>query len=99
MDHMRRKTVNFNDVKMVALDEADEMLNMGVTDRINAILAAVPENRNMLLFSATMPKEIASITKKYMKDPKEIVIGRKNEGNKNIRDIYYMVRAQDKYLA
>ena len=46
-----------------------------------------------------MPKEIASITKKYMKDPKEIVIGRKNEGNKNIRDIYYMVRAQDKYLA
>ena len=53
----------------------------------------------MLLFSATMPKEIASITKKYMKDPKEIVIGRKNEGNKNIRDIYYMVRAQDKYLA
>ena len=75
------------------------MLNMGFTDSINEILAAIPENRNMLLFSATMPKEIASITKKYMKDPKEIVIGRKNEGNKNIRDIYYMVRAQDKYLA
>ena len=85
--------------KNVILDEADEMLNMGFTDSINEILAAIPENRNMLLFSATMPKEIASITKKYMKDPKEIVIGRKNEGNKNIRDIYYMVRAQDKYLA
>ena len=55
--------------------------------------------RNMLLFSATMPQGIASIMKKYMKNPKEIVIGNKNEGNKNIKDIYYMVRAQDKYLA
>ena len=81
------------------MDEAVEMLNMGFTDSINAILAEVPDNRNMLLFSATMPKEIAAITKKYMKNPKEIVIGNKNEGNKNIRDIYYMVRAQDKYLA
>ena len=99
IDLMNRKTVDLGNVKNVILDEADEMLNMGFTDSINEILAAVPENRNMLLFSATMPKEIASITKKYMKDPKEIVIGRKNEGNKNIRDIYYMVRAQDKYLA
>ncbi len=99
LDLMNRKTVNLELVKNVILDEADEMLNMGFTESINAILAAVPENRNMLLFSATMPKGIASITKKYMKDPKEIVIGNKNEGNKNIRDIYYMVRAQDKYLA
>ncbi len=99
IDLMNRKTVDLSNVRNVILDEADEMLNMGFTDSINEILAAVPENRNMLLFSATMPKEIASITKKYMKDPKEIVIGRKNEGNKNIRDIYYMVRAQDKYLA
>ena len=99
IDLMNRKTVDLSNVKNVILDEADEMLNMGFTDSINEILAAIPENRNMLLFSATMPKEIASITKKYMKDPKEIVIGRKNEGNKNIRDIYYMVRAQDKYLA
>ncbi|EJX02976.1 DEAD/DEAH box helicase domain-containing protein, partial [gut metagenome] len=99
IDLMNRKTVDLGNVKNVILDEADEMLDMGFTDSINEILAAVPENRNMLLFSATMPKEIASITKKYMNDPKEIVIGRKNEGNKNIRDIYYMVRAQDKYLA
>lgn len=99
IDLMNRKTVNLNNVKNVILDEADEMLNMGFTDSINEILAAVPENRNMLLFSATMPKEIANITKKYMSSPKEIVIGNKNEGNKNIRDIYFMVRAQDKYLA
>lgn len=99
LDLMNRKTVNLSLVKNVIMDEADEMLNMGFTDSINAILAEVPENRNMLLFSATMPKEIAAITKRYMKNPKEIVIGNKNEGNKNIRDIYYMVRAQDKYLA
>lgn len=99
IDLMSRKTVDLSEVKNVILDEADEMLDMGFTDSINEILAAVPENRNMLLFSATMPKEIASITRKYMKNPKEIVIGVKNEGNKNIRDIYYMVRAQDKYLA
>ncbi len=99
IDLMHRKTVDLSTVKNVILDEADEMLNMGFSESIDEILAAVPPTRNMLLFSATMPKEIANITKKYMKDPKEIVIGVKNEGNKNIRDIYYMVRAQDKYLA
>ena len=99
LDLMNRKTVDLSLVKHVIMAEADEMLNMGFTDSINAILAEVPENRNMLLFSATMPKEIANITKKYMKNPKEIVIGNKNEGNKNIRDIYYMVQARDKYLA
>ena len=99
LDLMNRNTVNLDAVKNVIMDEADEMLNMGFTDSINAILAEVPPTRNMLLFSATMPQGIASITRKYMKNPKEIVIGNKNEGNKNIRDIYYMVRAQDKYLA
>ena len=99
LDLMNRKTVNLSLIKNVIMDEADEMLNMGFTDSINAILAEVPANRNMLLFSATMPQGIASITKQYMKNPKEIVIGNKNEGNKNIRDMYYMVRAQDKYLA
>ncbi|MGM9759131.1 MAG: DEAD/DEAH box helicase [Parabacteroides sp.] len=99
IDLMERRTVNLEKVRNVILDEADEMLNMGFSDSIDAILAQVPPTRNMLLFSATMPQGIASITKKYMKEPKEIVIGRKNEGNKNIRDIYFMVRAQDKYLA
>jgi ATP-dependent RNA helicase DeaD len=99
LDLMNRKTVNLELIKNVILDEADEMLNMGFSDSINAILAEVPSSRNMLLFSATMPQEIAIITRKYMHDPKEIIIGKKNEGNKNIRHIYYMVRAQDKYLA
>ncbi len=99
LDLMNRKTVDLSLIKNVILDEADEMLNMGFTDSINAILAEVPTSRNMLLFSATMPQGIANITKKYMNNPKEIVIGKKNEGNKNIKHIYYMVRAQDKYLA
>jgi len=99
LDLMNRKTVNLELVKNVILDEADEMLNMGFTESINAILAEVPSSRNMLLFSATMPQGIASITHKYMNKPKEIIIGKKNEGNKNIKHVYYMVRAQDKYLA
>lgn len=98
LDLMNRKTVDLSTVKSVIMDEADEMLNMGFTDSINAILAEVPPSRNMLLFSATMPQGIASITKKYMKNPREIVIGNKNEGNKNIKHVYYMVNARDKYL-
>ena len=99
LDLLNRKTVNLDAVKSVILDEADEMLNMGFTESINAILAEVPPSRNMLLFSATMPQGIASITKKYMKSPKEIIIGKKNEGNKNIKHMYFMVQAKDKYLA
>jgi len=99
LDLMNRRTVNLQEIKHVILDEADEMLNMGFSESINAILAEVPEGRNMLLFSATMPQEIARITKEYMRDPKEIIIGRRNEGNQNIRHLYYMVHAKDKYLA
>ncbi|MDR2497958.1 MAG: DEAD/DEAH box helicase [Tannerellaceae bacterium] len=99
LDLMNRKTVDLRLIRNVILDEADEMLNMGFSDSIEEILAAVPAGRNMLLFSATMPQGIAAIARKYMRQPKEIVIGRRNEGNNNIRHIYYMVRAQDKYLA
>lgn len=98
IDLINRKTVNLQNVKNVILDEADEMLNMGFSESIDAILAVVPEDRNMLLFSATMPAGIANITKKYMRSPKEIIIGKKNEGAKNVRHIYYMVNAKDKYL-
>ncbi len=99
IDLINRKTVNLEHVKYVILDEADEMLNMGFTDSIDEILSKVPQNRSMLLFSATMPKEIAKITRKYMDDPKEITIGRKNEGSSNVKHVYYMVHAKDKYLA
>lgn len=98
IDLINRKTVNLDKVRNVVLDEADEMLNMGFSESIDEILAFIPSERNMLLFSATMPNEIAKITRKYMHNPKEIVIGRKNEGAENVRHIYYMVNARDKYL-
>src|SRR5690554_2428890 len=75
------------------------MLNMGFTEDLNEILSYVPEERSMLLFSATMPKEIQKIIGKYMKDPMEITIGRKNEGAQTVRHIYYVVHAKDRYLA
>lgn len=99
IDLIKRKTVDLAGVRHVVLDEADEMLNMGFLESIDAILAQVPEERSMLLFSATMPKEIAKITKKYMSSPKEITIGRKNEGTSTVKHMYYMVHAKDKYLA
>ena len=99
IDLMNRKALDLNKIRNVVLDEADEMLNMGFTESITEILSQVPDERNMLLFSATMPKEIASITRKYMKQPKEIVIGRKNEGATNVKHRYYLVHAKDKYLA
>ncbi len=99
IDLINRKVVNLEHVHTVILDEADEMLNMGFLDSINEILGHVPENRKMLMFSATMPPEIAKIAKKYMHDPVEFVIGTRNEGAANVRHIYYMVNARDKYLA
>ena len=99
IDLMERGVVDLSTVRDVVLDEADEMLNMGFTDSINRILEDVPRDRNTLLFSATMSKEIASIAKNYLTDAREIVIGNKNEGSKNVNHVYYMVHAKDKYLA
>lgn len=99
IDLINRGVVKLGDVHTVILDEADEMLNMGFVDDINDILSHVPENRKMLLFSATMPQEIAKIAAKYMHNPQEFVIGTKNTGAENVRHIYYMVHARDKYLA
>ena len=99
IDLIKRGEVSLADVHTVILDEADEMLNMGFLDDINEILSHVPEQRKMLMFSATMPKEIANISKRFMKDPVEFVAGNKNEGSKNVKHIYYMVKAHDKYLA
>ena len=99
IDLMERGVVNLSTVRDVVLDEADEMLNMGFTDSINRILEDVPRDRNTLLFSATMSKEIARIAKNYLTDAHEIVIGNKNEGSKNVNHVYYMVHAKDKYLA
>ena len=99
LDLMRRRAIKLGSVQTVVLDEADEMLNMGFLDSINDILAEVPEDRNTLLFSATMPNEVAVIAKKYMKKPVEITIGNRNSGAENIKHLYYTVHAKDKYTA
>ncbi len=99
IDLIDRGVVKLGDVHTVVLDEADEMLNMGFVDSITAILSHVPEQRKMLMFSATMPREVERIAKKFMTDPTEVVIGTRNEGAETVRHIYYMVNAKDKYLA
>jgi ATP-dependent RNA helicase DeaD len=99
IDLMKRGVAQLDDVHNVVLDEADEMLNMGFSESIDAILDGVPEDRNTLLFSATMSKEIERIAKGYLHDYKEIVVGSRNEGAEHVNHIYYMVNAKDKYLA
>ena len=99
IDLMERKVARLETVRNVVMDEADEMLNMGFTDSINTILENVPKDRNTLMFSATMSLEIARIAKTYLHDAKEITIGTKNEGSKNVNHVAYIVHAKDKYLA
>ena len=99
IDLIKRGEVNLGNVGTVILDEADEMLNMGFLDDIKEILAHVPSDRKMLMFSATMPREIAGIAKQFMHEPVEFVAGTRNEGSSNVKHIYYMVKAHDKYLA
>lgn len=99
IDLMKRGVAQLDQVNNVVLDEADEMLNMGFSESINEIFEGVPADRNTLLFSATMSKEIEAIAKNYLHDYKEIVVGSRNEGAENVNHIYYMVNARDKYLA
>ena len=98
-DLMRRQEIDLSAIRSVVLDEADEMLQMGFQDELNAILAQTPADKHTLLFSATMPQSVASISRKYMKNPLEITVGARNAGSENIRHIYYMVHAKDRYLA
>ena len=99
IDLMERGKVHLDEVRHIVLDEADEMLNMGFSDSINAIFEALPEEHQTLLFSATMSKEVEKVAKKYLHNYEEIVVGSRNEGAENVNHIYYMVNAKDKYLA
>ena len=99
IDLMHRGKAKLEMVNNVVLDEADEMLNMGFSESINEIFEGVPEDRNTLLFSATMSREIEKIAKSYLREYKEIVVGSRNEGAENVNHIYYLVNAKDKYLA
>ena len=98
-DLLTRKAVDLSKINYVVFDEADEMLQMGFQDELTAILAGTPKEKNTLLFSATMPKEVASIAKKYMSNPIELTIGTKNAGSENVRHESYMTHPRDRYLA
>jgi len=99
IDMIERRVINLNTVKIVVLDEADEMLNMGFKDDLDTILSETPDQKNTWLFSATMPREVERIAKNYMSNPTEISTGKKNEGADNLEHIYYMVQGRDRYLA
>lgn len=99
IDLMERGAVSLAKVKTLVLDEADEMLNMGFQEDIETILTGVPEDHRTMLFSATMPKAIAEIAKKYLNNAVEVTIGHKNEGAANVNHVYYLVHAKDKYAA
>lgn len=98
-DLMGRKAVKLHAVSNVVLDEADEMLNMGFEESIAEILEHVPSERRTLLFSATMPKEVANIARKYMETPLEVTIGTRNAGSANVSHVAYSVHGRDKYQA
>ena len=99
VDLINRGVMELEKVNNVVLDEADEMLNMGFSDSINAIFEQLPEDRNTLLFSATMSREVEKVAKSYLHDYKEIVVGSRNEGAEHVNHIYYLVHSKDKYLA
>ncbi len=99
VDLINRKKIDLKKVKGLVLDEADEMLNMGFKDELEAILKTLTERKQTLLFSATMLKEVRAIAQNYMKNPIEITIGKKNAGAENVNHICYTVNARERYLA
>ncbi|MFT5125429.1 MAG: ATP-dependent RNA helicase DeaD, partial [Verrucomicrobiales bacterium] len=99
LDLMRRNVVKLQQVSYAVLDEADEMLNMGFQEDIDSILSTLPNERNVWLFSATMPRGVARIAKTYLKDPREVTVGTANESAANITHSYYMVHEKHRYQA
>jgi ATP-dependent RNA helicase DeaD len=98
-DMISRRLVDISKIDYAVLDEADEMLNMGFFEDIKAILSHTPQEKSTWLFSATMPKEVSIIAKKFMANPTEITVGSKNTGSKNVSHEYYLVGSRDRYAA
>lgn len=99
LDLINRKRIDVSTIRWLILDEADEMLNMGFQEELTAIIEKTPDSKHTYLFSATMPRQVSEIARGYLKDPFEITIGRRNEGAENVRHLYYMVQARDRYAA
>ncbi|PKP24617.1 MAG: ATP-dependent RNA helicase [Bacteroidetes bacterium HGW-Bacteroidetes-2] len=98
-DMISRRMIDISKIEYCVLDEADEMLNMGFYEDITEILSHSPKEKSTWLFSATMPKEVSNIAKKFMKTPVEITVGTRNTGTKNVSHEYYLVNARDRYQA
>ncbi|MBC3757712.1 DEAD/DEAH box helicase [Hyunsoonleella sp. SJ7] len=98
-DMIGRRLVDISKIEYSVLDEADEMLNMGFKEDITDILSHTPDDKNTWLFSATMPREVASIAKNFMHQPQEITVGNKNESTNQVSHEYYLVNARDRYQA
>lgn len=98
IDLIERGKIKLQNISYLVLDEADEMLNMGFKEDIETILKETPATRRTMLFSATMPAEVGRIARQYMKDFHEITVGNKNEGTENVRHIYYISQAKQRYL-
>jgi len=96
LDHLNRKTLRLENIKMVVLDEADEMLDMGFIDDIESILQATPAGRQTLLFSATMPEEIKRLSRKYLQSPEFITVSKNNLTVPQIEQVYYETREHNK---
>ncbi|MEN8152778.1 MAG: DEAD/DEAH box helicase [Acidobacteriota bacterium] len=99
LDFIERNRINISQINSLVLDEADEMLNMGFKEELNAILEKTPESKNTYLFSATMPRDVANIASNYMNDAIEVSVGNRNAGAENVSHLYYMVQARNKYPA
>jgi len=98
-DMIGRRMIDISKIEYCVLDEADEMLNMGFYEDITEILSYSPDDKSTWLFSATMPREVSAIAKKFMHDPVEITVGGKNMGAENVSHEYYLVNARDRYQA
>ena len=98
-DMINRRLVDISKIDYAVLDEADEMLNMGFFEDIKSILSHTPEQKSTWLFSATMPKEVSIIAKKFMSNPTEITVGHRNIGSKNVSHEFYLVGSRDRYPA
>jgi ATP-dependent RNA helicase DeaD len=99
IDHLNRRTISLADVRIVVLDEADEMLDMGFIEDMETIIKTTPSERQTLLFSATMPQPIVNIAKRYMRNPEKIRVNTKDIVIPKIKQIFYEVREQDKINA
>jgi ATP-dependent RNA helicase DeaD len=99
LDMLKRRKVDVSAIRWLVLDEADEMLNMGFKEDLDAILSGTPGNKRVLLFSATMAQEIEGIAQSYMNKPVAVTVGIKNTGAENVRHQYYVVHAKDRYSA